>query len=80
MDATQVLRELQANDVNPGAYSIGAMSQTGEDYTLLEGPDGWEVFYNERGTKNSLKVFATEDEACRAFLKQVLEDPTTRTR
>jgi hypothetical protein len=78
MNIQQLIGELKRLDVNPRSYSIGKMTQLGEDYTVLQVNDGWEVFYNERGNKNTLKVFDTEDEACRAFLQIVLEDPTTR--
>ncbi len=78
MDIKQLLIDLEAKNVNPRAFSIGTMTQLGEDYTILQGPGGWEVFYNERCNKNMLEVFATEDEACRALLQRVLEDPTTR--
>ena len=78
MDTRQLLVELREKDVNPRSFSIGTLTQLGEDYTILHGPDGWEVFYNERGNKNMLEVYPTEDAACRALLQRVLEDPTTR--
>ncbi len=78
MDTCELLAALKAHGVRPGAYSIGTMTQLGESYTILLGPDGWEVFYNERGNKTSRQVYPTEDAACRALLQFVLEDPTTR--
>jgi len=32
---------------------------------------GWRLYYSERGHKNTLEYFETEDEACRALLAEV---------
>jgi hypothetical protein len=32
---------------------------------------GWRLYYSERGHKNTLEYFETEDEACRALLREV---------
>ena len=80
MNIDELVCELKGHGVRPGAYSIGKMTEVGDEYTMLRSSDGWEVFYNERGNKNGLAVFETEDEACRVLLLEILEDPTTRMR
>jgi len=32
---------------------------------------GWRLYYSERGHKDTLEHFETEDEACKALLKEV---------
>jgi hypothetical protein len=51
-----------------------------ERYVLSEGPNGWEVYYSERGERTGVVRFDTEDEACDHLLMRLVRDPTTRER
>jgi hypothetical protein len=64
----------------PDSYRLFGGFGAGECYVLDHGPAGWEVYYSERGTKSSLRVFSTQGQACRYFLDLLRDDPTTRSR
>lgn len=59
-------------------HSIGR--DLDERYCLVERPDGWHVYYSERGQRSGLRVFGDEDAACRALLRDVLADHGVQTR
>lgn len=40
------------------------------DYCIVR-EDKWKVYYSERGSKNGLKTFETETEACEYFLRKM---------
>ena len=75
---TAVLRHLlDAEGIDPGAYSLdGGMPS--ETYVLERRPDGWLVYYSERGVRTAETRFESEDEACGHLLELLLRDPTTR--
>ncbi|MGN8246137.1 hypothetical protein ACTHAM_003272 [Cellulomonas soli] len=58
------------------AYSLGR--DANESYCLVVGPDGWHVYYSERGNRNSEEVLPSESEACRRLLERVLHDGSVR--
>jgi len=39
-----------------------------ESYCLTQNNEIWEIYYSERGNKTGLKIFVTEDSACKYFL------------
>lgn len=44
------------------------------DWNIEEFEDGrWRVFYEERGEKSFISEYASEDEACDAFLKTIMK-------
>ena len=57
-------------------YSIGR--DENETYCLVQEPDGWHVYYSERGNRNAEKVLASESEACEELARLVLTDRTVR--
>ena len=61
--------------VRPEAYFLGD-SLRGEQYCLVREGSKWVTYYAERGAKNSLREFATEEEACSYFVSWVVRDPT----
>lgn len=65
--------ELERNGVPERAYSLSGGNRP-ERYCIDEGPDGWSVYYSEKGNRNDEVVLATEDEACRKLLEWVLAD------
>jgi len=66
----------QRLNVPPSAYSLGL--DENESYCLVRQPDGWHVYYSERGKKNSEDIFASESAACAALLERVLHDGAVR--
>lgn len=72
--------ELQRENVSENAYSLSG-GLPGEKYVLSQEPSGkWSVYYSERGVKNNVQLFATEDKACQYLFHLLLSDPTTRNR
>jgi hypothetical protein len=58
-----------------GWYLGGGLLE--DTVTLNRTQDGWEVYYSERGKKNNVRPFTTEDEACRHFLAFISRDGRT---
>ena len=80
MNVMQLQAKLDAEGVNPRAYSL-----TGGDYDeryvlSLEASGRWIIYFSERGERTGERVFSSEAEACEEFLKTVLRDPLARTR
>jgi hypothetical protein len=44
---------------------------TGECVGIAQVPNGWSVYYSERGRKSVLDACPDEDSACRAMIRQV---------
>ena len=42
-----------------------------ESYCLVKNLTNWEVYYSKRGTKQGVRIFETEDEACEYLLKKL---------
>lgn len=79
MTVSDLQAALRRERVSEAAYSLhGGLPN--EAYCLGQTPDGWEVYYSERGGKTSLRVFLDEHLACDEFFRRVLSDPTTRAR
>lgn len=72
------LLELQAildeNYIQRGAYSFtGGLPD--EQYCITRDDDlGWITYYSEKGSRNCLKAFATESEACEHFAQSFREN------
>ncbi|HSI65376.1 MAG TPA: hypothetical protein VLE43_19780 [Candidatus Saccharimonadia bacterium] len=81
MNLTELKAALDAAGVSERAYSFTS-DGCGEVYRLAPIHDilgdGWEVYYSERGSKNQLRVFRSESEACNEFLPWILQDRSTR--
>jgi hypothetical protein len=58
------------------AYSIG--SDDNEAYCLVEEPDGWHVYYSERGHRNNERIFAQEAVAIAEMWSTVMNDSTVQ--
>ncbi len=68
--------ELQRRAIPEFAYSLGR--DENETYCLVGGPDGWHVYYSERGNRNDERVLTSEDAACAELLRRVLNDGAVR--
>ena len=58
--------------INPTGLRPGALD------IYQEAPNRWVIRRNDRGEEGFLKVFTSEDEACREYLWLVLSEPTYR--
>lgn len=76
MNRQQLERILNAFEVRPDAYDLNGDAD--EAYCLAYGPDGWHVFYSERGLRTGDRVLDTEAAACDLLLEMVARDPLTR--
>jgi hypothetical protein len=68
------LQELQAALVNlnvpPDAYCLAGGLPV-EAYCIEEKAGKWRVYYSQRGARERLKTFDTEEEACGFFLSWI---------
>jgi hypothetical protein len=78
MNIPELRRALAALGVQRRAVSIEGVEATEEQYRLERDGGFWAVYYYERGNKNELRHFASEEDACEHFLKIVRNDPTAR--
>ena len=58
--------------VPDSAYSIG--DDSNEAYCLIEEPDGWPVYYSERGRRNDERVFSSQADAGVELLRRIRAD------
>ncbi|GGO94935.1 hypothetical protein [Wenjunlia tyrosinilytica] len=76
MDRYELHNALRAAGVGAGRYEIEGLSSGPhpvDHYFLAERPDGWVVGVHERGRREVIKRFPTEDGACR-YLYTALTD------
>jgi hypothetical protein len=79
MNTKEVRRALLDNNISQSACLINPPICREGALCLCREPDGrWTVTLNERGEYLIQESFASEDAACRYFLKKVLIDPTYR--
>jgi hypothetical protein len=77
MDTETLRHLLDAEGIDPHAYSLdGGMPY--EAYVLERRPEGWLVYYSERGLRTQEAGFESESEGCAHLLELLLRDPTTR--
>jgi hypothetical protein len=66
---------LDEHGVAPFSYSLTG-AQIFEGFVMRQTPEGWIVFYTERGRDDSPVVHATEAAACRDVVERLLNDGT----
>ncbi|MDA1358663.1 hypothetical protein O1R50_03460 [Glycomyces luteolus] len=76
MKKEQLAHKLQEAGVNETTYWLDG-GLPSERYTLEERPEGWAIYYAQRGERAYEEVFASEEEACNAFFERIMSDPTT---
>jgi len=64
---------LDSLGINPDCYHLYG-AHLGDAFVLDHRPEGWVVFYSERGGESSTKVFDSEPAACRELLARVTEE------
>ncbi|WP_183093852.1 hypothetical protein [Nocardioides stalactiti] len=57
--------------MNPNRYSLGDWADPDDAIVLAQRPEGWVVFYTERGRETVLAVHAQEADACADLLGRV---------
>ena len=72
-------REFAYALVNPVAWAVNDPT-VDECYVLLQEDTDWFVYYAERGHRNNIKKFDSEEKACGYFLQLVKSDPTAKVR
>jgi len=77
MNVEELIVELKNNNIRKDAYSLtGGLPS--EVYCFNKINNKWEIYYCERGVKTSQQFFESEDAACRTFLKNIINDTSTR--
>jgi len=77
MTLSELKAVLVKERVRESAYSF-AGGLPNESYRIALCPDGWEVYYSERGCKSGRRVFQDEHSACDYFLEEILSDHAAR--
>lgn len=49
-----------------------------ETFAMTHEPDGWHVFFSERGHRNDERVHNSESDACEDFFMWIAKYPTLR--
>jgi hypothetical protein len=81
MKVPELQKALAERGIRRYAVSIGGIDEDEFQYRLESNGKycvTWITYYYERGKKEGVREFGSEDEACNYFLDWVLKDPTTR--
>ena len=70
MTIIELESELEQMGVPSDFYSIMIGGLPNEKLCIVR-EDKWKVYYSERGSKDGLKTFETETEACEYFLRKM---------
>lgn len=76
MKVADLQAELERRMIPGFAYNIGR--DENETFCLVPEPDGWHVFYSERGNRKLETVFVSESAACEELLRMVTNDGAVR--
>ncbi|MDM7999793.1 MAG: hypothetical protein QUS33_07310 [Dehalococcoidia bacterium] len=73
---------LERERIRPYLYSIVGLTAPPKEqqYVLEEEQGKWLVYYFERGERDQLRVFESEDEACRYLLDRIVTMPWSHLR
>lgn len=70
MDKKELELKLIELGIRNDSYSLSG-GLPNEAYCLSNIGKDWEVYYSERGSKSSLKIFSSESAACEYFLNWI---------
>lgn len=70
MTIIELESELEKLGVPSDLYSIMIGGLPNEKLCIVR-EDKWKVYYSERGSKNGLKIFETETEACEYLFRKM---------
>lgn len=76
MNRSELKSILDKLNVRDDAYDL-AGGHPNEALVLTDDGPRWKIYYSERGLETGVKVFESEDSACRHFLSMIVQDPTT---
>lgn len=65
----ELKEKLNTAGVKQGDYVLGGFWD--DKFSIIQNENKWEVFFSERGNKNDLKVFETEQKACEYFFNYI---------
>ncbi|MDO8389177.1 MAG: TOBE domain-containing protein [Actinomycetota bacterium] len=74
MNRSELADILYREGIRPYSYSLNGGRQD-DTHVIDRRPEGWVVYYSERGEESSHHHFATEDEACRHLLEILRSSP-----
>ena len=68
MTIVELSKRMEEAKIPLSIYSLnGGLASEKHCISKQNGNHTWEVYYSERGSKSSLKIFITEEEACEYF-------------
>lgn len=79
MNVSDLAAALERENFDPRTYSLRG-GNTSDTVCLCEERGKWHVYYTERGSRFDEQIHDTEDAACRAMLKWMLDPPFLRRR
>lgn len=76
----ELKKTLDREKIDPRYYSLNGLDDPNYyDRLILDNQNNqWLVYYYERGTKDDIRVFPTEEEACRYILQLLIRDTNNR--
>ena len=78
MNTEQLKTHLATLRIDPTAYCLSG-GLPNECLVLNQAQNGtWEVYYSERGERNGLRVFDSEENAVQYFLDVILHDSAVK--
>lgn len=77
MTRAELEERLCRERIDPSTYDLDGRG-TDEAYCVEPIEGGWLFYYRERGRRNFEHLFPSEEAALDFFLREVLQDPTTR--
>jgi hypothetical protein len=77
MTREELEERLRRERIDPATYDLDGVG-IDEAYCIEKTTNGWLFYYRERGHHNFEHLFSSQNEAIEFFLKEILQDPTTR--
>jgi hypothetical protein len=77
MDRNELRDILDQADIRADVFDLDGRD-CDECLRLERTPNGWIVYYAERGLRTNERTFPNEDEACRNILKRLIDDAGAR--
>jgi hypothetical protein len=80
LNKEELKNALVKEQIDPRYYSLDGLGDSHYfDRIILEkSMEEWLVYHYERGSKNNLRTFISEDEACNFLFNWIIRDPNTR--
>ena len=68
-DINELKQKLNTLGIKQSNYVLGSFWD--DKFSIIQNENKWEVFFSERGNKNDLKIFETEQKACEYFFNYI---------